>query len=466
MSFASISFLFFFLPIVLSLYVAVPKRYCNAYLVLASLVFYYWGGGSFVLILIVSAAVNYTLALAIPYCKKRFSLAVARTLLVVGVAANLAPLLYYKYGFFIMKNLHLSAALRPDQVAHIKLLLPLGISFFTFHALSYLVDVYRGDTEPQRRPVNLLLYLFFFPQLIAGPIIRYKNIQGQIRERLVTLSNFSDGVMRFSVGLGKKVLIANTLAPVADAAFNTHGDGLGSVAALIGIVAYALQLYFDFSGYTDMAIGMAKMFGFTFPENFNYPYAARSIQDFWRRWHISLSAWFRDYLYIPLGGSREGDTRTYANLLIVFLLVGLWHGAGWTFIVWGAWHGMWLIVERVGSKTSIKVPRTMQHAYTLVVVLVGWIFFRAESLPDALSYLRALFGLHAGTVSLPLDTVALLALCSALLASVPWRTLTTHFQKHSKPAEFLKVLAITILILLSATLLADGSYNPFIYYHF
>ncbi|MBP9669323.1 MAG: MBOAT family protein [Candidatus Pacebacteria bacterium] len=458
MSFASITFLFFFLPLTILGYFALPKGFRNLFLLVASLMFYVWEGGVFLLLFLGTATINYFLA---RYLYRARPLA-ARYALGLGVCVNLVPLLVYKYAMFFAESLGV-AHLFPGLAS---LVLPLGISFFTFHSLSYLVDVYRKDTQPQQHFTDLLLYIFLFPQLIAGPIVRYKDIAHQFRGRVEQWSLFAEGAWRFTIGLGKKVLIANSLAPVADAAFAMQGGN--AAIAWIGIIAYAFQIYYDFSGYSDMAVGIGKMFGFSLPENFNYPYTAQSVQDFWRRWHISLSAWFRDYVYIPLGGSFHGTGQTTRNILMVFLLVGLWHGAGWVFVLWGLWHGMFLVFERFASQSRAVPPRWVRHLYVTLVVLVGWVFFRADSVPHALQYVGTMAGLVTSAVPpvpLPIDSITVIALLCAILGMAPLLT------RASKKVPLLshpyaRILCMISILLLCAMMLADGSYNPFIYYRF
>ncbi len=460
MSFASITFLFFFLPLVILVYYALPIKARNSFLLLASLVFYAWEGGLFLLLFIGTATINFFLTSYLRDAQH----ARARAALMVGILVNLCPLFFYKYAAFFAEAIGLAGRISLLDT----LILPLGISFFTFHSLSYLLDVYRKDVEPQKHFSDLLLYLFLFPQLIAGPIVRYKSIAPQLRERVEQLPLFAEGAWRFTIGLGKKVLIANSLAPVSDAAFALPPSEVTTVVAWVGITAYAFQIYYDFSGYSDMAVGIGKMFGFSLPENFNYPYAAHSVQDFWRRWHISLSAWFRDYVYIPLGGSFQGKWRTTRNILIVFLLVGLWHGAGWVFVLWGLWHGVFLVFERLGEHSKVVVPTVVRHVYVGLVVLVGWVFFRADSVPHAFEYLRGMFGMAQSSMdaaSLPLDSITLLAFVAAVVGATP---LVQRVLQHMAPAWIAhgRVLALCAMLILCTMALADGSYNPFIYYRF
>jgi alginate O-acetyltransferase complex protein AlgI len=360
-----------------------------------------------------------------------------------------------------------------------RVLLPIGISFFTFHAISYVVDVYRRDATAQKSPVHAALYLLLFPQLIAGPIIRYRDIADQLARRIVTLDGFALGVRRFVIGLGKKVLIANTVASPADKIFAMPLSQLSAPHAWLGIVCYTIQIYFDFSGYSDMAIGLGRMFGFRFPENFRWPYVAESVQDFWRRWHMSLSSWFRDYLYVPLGGSRLSAARTYRNLVSVFFLCGLWHGASWTFVVWGLFHGLFLVIERLGLATAIRRLWTpLRHVYLLGVVMVGWVFFREDTLAGALAFLRAMAGLGPAQPTPYLVTWYLtpelwLTLGFGVVGSLPigpwlaaWRE-RLPARAVARWGVAVASVAVTGLILAASFVqIAARTYNPFIYFRF
>lgn len=475
MVFSSIFFLLGYLPIVLMFYCVLPAKMKNIFLLLASLVFYAWGEGLYVLLMLFVIGTNYLCAQAFEYTGSK-----RKTILVVGILFNLCPLIFYKYSPFLLGNVIPVAhklGLFPDFSVP-SLHLPLGISFFTFQAMSYLIDVYRKTCPAQKNPIDLGLYIALFPQLIAGPIVRYHDIAKQIRHRRVSVNSFGDGVERFILGLGKKVLLANPLGNMADIIFTlSHGD-MTTASAWIGIICYSLQIYYDFSGYSDMAIGLGKMFGFTFLENFNYPYIARSIQDFWRRWHISLSNWFRDYLYIPLGGNRKGSKRTIINLFIVFLLCGFWHGASWNFIIWGLFHGSFLGLERTGFGHFLKkIPRITQHAYTLLIVMTGWVFFRAETMPKALDYLEILAGaspaetMHYSLIY-HLDAYFWLTLGLAVTFMLPvyplfrsyFGKLQTQLMQHA--GSCIRVSGLWFILVLAISSLATGVYNPFIYFRF
>ena len=375
MVFSSLVFLFVFLPIVLVLYFIVPKALKNFILLVASLFFYAWGEPVYLYLMMFSILLNYLFGLWIQKNKDKSNS--KKIIITIAIIVNIGLLGYYKYAFFVVDIIN---GLLHTHIQFEPLPLPIGISFYTFHALSYLIDVYRQKEEAQKNLFNLALYITLFPQLVAGPILRYNTIAEQIKSRIHNLSLFAEGIRTFIIGLSKKVLLSNPLGEMADTIFAINPSDMSVTTAWIGIIAYTLQIYFDFSGYSDMAIGLGKMFGFEFLPNFNYPYISRSIGEFWRRWHISLSSWFRDYVYIPLGGSRKGAWKTYRNLLIVWTITGFWHGASWTFMAWGFYYGVIICLERLGLKNILaKTWRPIQHAYVLFIVLIGWVFFRADN---------------------------------------------------------------------------------------
>ncbi len=473
MVFSSPVFLFLFLPFVLAGYFLVRIELRNPLLLLASLLFYAWGEPKYVAVMLASVLVNYLLGL---WVDRTDAVSGRKALIVTAVALNLGLLAYYKYAGFLIANLNalLGWAHQP-QVPVPAVDLPLGISFFTFHALSYVIDVYRRQAPAQKNIFLTALYISFFPQLIAGPIVRYHEISNQLRSRVVLLEDLAIGVRRFTLGLGKKILIANTLAITADAIFKLGPSELTTRVAWLGVTCYALQIYFDFSGYSDMAIGLARLFGFHFPENFNYPYTARSMTDFWRRWHQSLSRWFRDYLYVPLGGNRGSPARTYLNLMVVFFLCGLWHGASWNFVIWGLLHGFFLVVERVlPSRPLSPAVRSLGHLYVLVAVLIAWVFFRANTLPEALAFLKAMFGAGAAAASAHryLDTETVMALVAGALGSWPLLPLLDKLRERLRsPVSQLGLSlcgtgALACIFLACAMRLSAGTYNPFIYFRF
>src|SRR2546423_2017656 len=391
MVFSSFIFISVFLPLVLAAYFLLPKKIRNLVLVIASLAFYTWGEARTSLALIVLlTTVNFYLGKLIGEAQRERR----KRLIVFAVALNLGVLIVFKYAAFVLMSLNEVLALGDLPTLPVpRMDLPLGISFFTFHSISCLVDIYRGLFPPQRSFTGFFLYIVNFPQLIAGPIIRYRQIVNQLGSRTVGYSDFEYGVLRFTGGLGKKLLLADPVGAIADSAVGIPTTDLTTAAAWLCLACYTLQIYFDFSGYSDMAVGLARMFGFRFPENFHYPYAAPSVQDFLRRWHLTLSAWFRDYVYIPLGGNRGGTLATFRNLWIVFFLTGAWHGASWNFIVWGMWHGFFLALERLGPVARVMeaTPHVLRNAYVLLIVMIGWVFFRANDLPHAIAYLRRMF---------------------------------------------------------------------------
>ncbi|MDR2548593.1 MAG: MBOAT family protein [Desulfobulbus sp.] len=394
MIFSSFSFLFFFLPVVLCGYIITPKPVRNCFLFAVSLIFYAWGEPGFVFIMLASIVINYVTGVAVERLKEKGS-PVTRTLLAAGIIANLLVLGHYKYTTFLLRSLlefqeSFGVAL---TFAVPQIPLPIGISFFIFQGISYIVDIYRGQVIAQKNFISLGMYIALFPQLMAGPIVRYQTIEKEITSRNTTLESVVLGLRFFSFGMAKKVIIANGMGAIADAIFALPPGSASLPLAWMGIFAYTFQIYFDFSGYSDMAIGLGLLFGFHFPQNFNYPYIAGSMTDFWRRWHMSLSTWFRDYLYIPLGGNQYGVLKTYRNLFIVFCATGIWHGANWTFLVWGIWHGLFLIAERLFPAISSRMPALARHCYVLLAVILGWVFFRSESIEGAISYMGAMFDL-------------------------------------------------------------------------
>lgn len=476
MVFSSLIFICFFLPVVLFLYYIVPDiKHKNLVLILASLFFYAWGGSEYVLLLIGVVLINYFGGILI----YKFS-AWRSYILALGVLANVGILGYFKYAGFIVDNINKilnKAFILPNIV------LPIGISFYVFQGLSYLIDVYRyyhgtnefndklKGCEVQKNPLKLLLYISLFPQLIAGPIVRYKDISTQISKRKFSLEEIAGGIERFVVGLAKKVIIADNVGLVADNIFSLPGGQLATDIAWIGALCYSLQIYFDFMGYSDMAIGLAEMFGFKFQENFNYPYISKSISEFWRRWHISLSSWFRDYVYIPLGGSRKGNV--YIHLLIVFFLTGVWHGAQWSFIAWGLWHGIFIIFEKWIQKKNIKfsVPVFIKWVYTTFIVILGWVLFRAHSFLDGLYYWKRMIGrgyfyFQPFGWRYYLNNKVIFIITIAILLSVfPMKKWIDELQNKKMGQVIIKIGSAVLLIICIVTII-NSSYSPFIYFRF
>ena len=461
MVFSTPIFLFLFLPAVLVLNYIIPKKYIaakNVVLLIASLFFYAWGEPKNVLLMLLSIAVNYVCGLLLGRFdsdeKKR------KVVLCVSVVFNLGLLFFFKYFSFVTGGLF----------PVIKL--PIGISFFTFQIMSYTIDVYRRSVEPQKSLLKLALYISLFPQLIAGPIVRYIDVEKQLTYRECTAEKTARGMIRFSMGLAKKVIVSNTVAAICDGIFGSTNT-VPAFTAWVGVICYALQIYFDFSGYSDMAIGMGHMLGFDFLENFNYPYVSCSVQEFWRRWHISLSSWFRDYLYIPLGGNRRGKVRTYINLIIVFACTGLWHGASFSFIVWGLWHGLFLVIERLGFKKALdKLPKFIGWIYTMLVVLVGWVFFRADTLSAAMKYLGEMFSFSGGVANgmAQFDNLSFIITVIAIILCTPvYQFLKGKLEKTEggkKAAFVIGAVLATGLFILSVIFLTGSGYNPFIYFRF
>ena len=483
MVFSSPIFLFLFLPIVLAVYALLPGlRAKNFWLLLTSLVFYAWGEVLFIFLLLASTLMNYFLGLWVDRSQDtvRRKLAVA-----VAICANLGLLCFFKYADFFVATLNSMLRLTgasPFPQPHIPL--PIGISFFTFHALSYMIDIYRRKWNAAASPQDVALYIFFFPQLIAGPILRWNAIAPQLVERTINRDDFAEGIRRFVGGLAKKMLLANSLALPADQIFALPANQLSSPVAWFGIICYTLQIYFDFSGYSDMAVGMGKMFGFKFLENFNFPYLAQSVREFWQRWHMSLMSWFRDYLYIPLGGSRVSNARTNLNLLMVFVLCGLWHGAGWTYIVFGFYQAFFVIMERTRFGTWLdKLPRPARHFYAMFVFVMSLVIFRSDTFTSALQYFFALFGVNHASAPQPFARYFSNQSLWALAFGIPfcgplWGWIKNHCSRlgQATPASWrtgvlifgsaLEIALILWLLLLSAMWLAGGTYNPFIYYRF
>ncbi len=456
MLFCSLFFLFIFLPITLILYFLLPVRFRNFFLLLASLFFYAWGEPFFLLVLIGSIVWNYLWGLVIGSTQRK------QSALIIGTTGNLLLLFYFKYLNFsvsVISQLLNFFGYPSWEIRNI--CLPIGISFFTFQSISYLMDVYRNQSLCRKNFIDIALYISLFPQLIAGPIVRYGSICGELDRRGNSLKQTADGMQRFIYGLGVKMLLANPAGSIADAVFGIPAEQLTQYQAWVGIVAYSLQIYFDFSGYSSMAIGLGQIFGFHFPENFNYPYIADSISDFWRRWHISLSSWFRDYVYIPLGGSRISERRTALNLLTVFFLTGIWHGAAWTFLIWGLWHGALLLVEKFIFRKHL--PCWAMRIWTLAAVVNGWVFFRSDSLCGAFRYLRVMYGGSNAAFGVTMMELTgyrwIVVIIAGILLALPWT------EKIKEDRLWGRILSLFILIL-AISALVNGTYNPFLYFRF
>lgn len=464
MLFSSLVFLWCFLPLTLIGYWLMPNvRWKNGLLLLASLVFYSWGEPLYILLMLLVVTVDYLVALLIPRW--------GGWILALGITANLLSLGYFKYFGFLQHIVN--SVLHRDALAFPEVALPLGISFYTFQAMSYMIDVYRGQTKPQKNYFRLLLYVSLFPQLVAGPIVRYKDVEAEIAGRSVSSEDCIYGLRRFCFGLAKKVILSNTLAYYADQIMDSDYHSLSSGVLWLGAILYTMQIYYDFSGYSDMAIGLGRIFGFHFLENFNYPYVSSSVREFWRRWHISLSTWFREYVYIPLGGNRKGRVRTYVNLGIVFFLTGLWHGASFAFVFWGLYHGFFMILERLFlGKWLEKNPwKWVNHLYTLVVVICGWVFFRIDRITHGLKYVWRMLTFQQGDLGLvdflSLKMLVTLAIAILLMGFIQEKKRAWRDALYSEKTESVLLNAVAIFgLCYSILLLVSNAYNPFIYFRF
>lgn len=466
MVFSSTIFLCVYLPLVLLGYYICPKKGRNLFLLIVSLVFYAWGEPKYVFLMIFSILVNYIFGRLMD--KNRGRQKRMKLLLVLSVVIDLGLLSVFKYTDFIITNVN---AIFGSSFDLLNIALPIGISFYTFQAMSYTIDVYRNDVRVQKNLIDFGMYITMFPQLIAGPIVRYADVQDQLADRSVTTADFSEGVMRFVVGLGKKVLLANQMGAVWSEIYALGGD-VSALMAWTGAIAYTFQIYFDFSGYSDMAIGLGRMFGFKFPENFRYPYQSVSITDFWRRWHITLSTWFKEYLYIPLGGNRCGLARQALNLLIVWSLTGFWHGAGWNFVMWGLYYFVILFIEKLFLLKALdKLPKFFRHVYALLLIIIGWVIFASDDVSVLLPYLGSMFGANGAIGGMDVYTLltkaVLLIICCIASTELPKKLfLSAAGAMNEKAAFTLKSVLMIALLALSMILLIGDSYNPFLYFRF
>jgi alginate O-acetyltransferase complex protein AlgI len=466
MVFSSTIFLCVYLPLVLLGYYICPKKGKNLFLLIVSLIFYAWGEPKYVFLMIFSILVNYVFGLLMD--KHRENKKRLKLMLAISVIIDLGLLSVFKYTDFIITNINSVFGAGFDLL---NIALPIGISFYTFQAMSYTIDVYRDDVRVQRNLIDFGMYITMFPQLIAGPIVRYSDVQDQLAVRNVTTADFSEGIMRFVVGLGKKVLLANQMGAVWTQIYALGGD-ISALMAWTGAAAYTFQIYFDFSGYSDMAIGLGRMFGFKFPENFRYPYESVSITDFWRRWHITLSTWFKEYLYIPLGGNRRGLARQALNLLIVWTLTGFWHGSGWNFVMWGLYYFAILFIEKLFLLKALdKLPRLFRHAYALLLIVIGWVIFASDDVSVMLPYLGSMFGANGALGGMDVYTLltraALMVICCVASTELPRRLFVTAAGKMNEKAAFTVKSVLTLALLaLSVVFLIGDSYNPFLYFRF
>ena len=469
MIFSSVFFIFVFLPVVLLAYFLVPKKFKNVVILIASLIFYAWGEPIYIVLMVFSILFNYLSGLEIDDCKERGDVLKGKIAFWMAVGVNLGILGFFKYAGFVVENLN---RILPFDISMPALALPIGISFYTFQTLSYIIDVYKGNVKVQKNVINFGTYISMFPQLIAGPIVRYADVEGQLVERKVTLTKFGEGTAWFLRGLAKKVLLANNIGMLFDAVQAMGAGNISMLTAWLGCAAYTFQIYFDFSGYSDMAIGLGKMFGFTFMKNFDYPYTSFSITEFWRRWHISLGTWFREYVYIPLGGNRVSIKRNILNICIVWMLTGLWHGAAWNFIFWGVYYGALLLLEKFVLKDVLaKTPGTVKHIYTMILVMIGWVFFFSPTLGSAFQYVGAMFGIGATGI---IDRTAVYYLSNyfilfllMILCSVPYTY--KRFRRLAVRGNVGRVVMLAVyvvLFILSTAYLVNATYNPFLYFRF
>lgn len=468
MVFSSLLFLFRFLPVVLLLYYIAPKKIRNLVLFIASLLFYAWGEPIYILIMFFSTIVDYSHGRLVHMFKEKGDMKKAKYVVASSMIINLAVLGFFKYADFLLENVNLIFG---ADIPLMQLALPIGISFYTFQTMSYTIDVYRGDAKVQKNIISFGLYVCLFPQLIAGPIVQYKTIDEQLRKRKESFDRFSDGAIRFMCGMGKKVLLANNIGLLWDQVQAQPMEQVPVLMAWIGISAFAFQIYFDFSGYSDMAIGLGKMFGFEFLENFNYPYMSKSITEFWRRWHISLGTWFKEYVYIPLGGNRHGFVKQIRNILVVWLLTGIWHGASWNFLMWGGYFAVLLIIEKLFLLDVLKkLPKFISHIYALFFVWIGWVIFSFETFGGVMGYLKAMFGMNgAGFVSnqtmfMLLEYAVMFVILVIACTEYPKKLVSKI--NHVTVNAVLSNVYIIVLFVVSVAYLVDATYNPFLYFRF
>lgn len=469
MIFSSVFFMFVFLPIVLLAYFLVPRVLKNTVILIASLIFYAWGEPVYILLMIFSIIYNYVAGVEIDYHKSEGRDKRAKIAFWMAIGVNLGILGFFKYYGFLIENLN---AILPVDIPYRPLALPIGISFYTFQTLSYIIDVYKGKVAVQKNPIYFGTYISMFPQLIAGPIVRYADVEQQLANRRLTIAGFGDGAAWFLRGLGKKVLLANNIGMAYDAIAALPSGEVSVLTAWIGVAAYTFQIYFDFSGYSDMAIGLGKMFGFEFMKNFDYPYTSGSVTEFWRRWHISLGSWFREYVYIPLGGNRVSTQKQIRNIFVVWLLTGFWHGAAWNFIFWGLYYGVILLLEKFVLKNVLEhLPGVVKHIYTMFLVMIGWVLFFSPNMGSALSYMGTLFGIGAnglvdGTAWYYLSNYFVLFLV-LILCSIPY-TYKRFAQcaMGGKVSRSFVLVVYGLIFILSAAYLVNATYNPFLYFRF
>ncbi len=458
MIFSSITFLFYFLPIVLILYFVVPQRFRNFVLMLFSLLFYGWGEPKYLIFMMISICLGYLIGLAL---EKTDELNKRKMLLILALFVNLGMLGYFKYANFLIENVH---AVTGIKISTLKVTLPVGISFYTFQILSYVIDVYRKDTKAQRNIVNLATYISMFPQLIAGPIVRYTDLEHQLVERSYTWEKAEEGIRRFVIGLGKKVIIANQLGELCSVFAKSQEPSV--LFYWINALAFMLQIYFDFSGYSDMAIGLGRILGFEFVENFDYPYISKSITEFWRRWHMSLGTWFRDYVYIPLGGNRKGAKRQIINIFVVWALTGFWHGAEWNFLLWGLYFAVILIIEKNFLLKKLNSSKVWGHVYTLFLVLIGFVIFNVTGLAEIGTHFGNMFGFGGLPISSPETIYYMKSYLPCIVMGVVGSTPLMKKVFVKWKGSFVETVFLVVLFLLVTASLVNGSFNPFLYFRF
>ena len=473
MVFSSLLFLFRFLPAILLVYYIVPRQWRNLVLLLFSLAFYAWGEPIYIILMLASIVVSYIGGVLVDRFKQAEKMKAAKAELIISSAINLSLLAFFKYADFAIETVN---SLTGTRIAGLQLALPIGISFYTFQTVSYIMDVYRGEAAVQKNPISFGTYVTMFPQLIAGPIVQYKTIDTQLRTRKETAEQFSEGIRRFMIGLGKKVLLANNVGALWEAIQATDSAQISVLTAWMGLAAYTFQIYFDFSGYSDMAIGLGYMFGFRFLENFNYPYISKSITEFWRRWHISLGTWFREYVYIPLGGNRVGKWRHIRNIFIVWLLTGIWHGASWNFVLWGLYYGVLLLAEKfIFGKYLEKLPALFQHIYCMFFVMLGWNLFVFDDIGCGIGFLKSLFGIYGQgllnreTIYLLYNHAVLLAFCIIGSTKLPQRFgkwVCAKLENRTLSLAIVQNAFYIVVFLPSVAWLVDASFNPFLYFRF
>ena len=479
MLFSSTTFLFVFLPIVLAVYFITPRKLKNLVLLIASLIFYAWGEPKYILVMLATILVNYVLAIVCENCQKTGKIKGAKAAVTGSIVFSIGMLAFFKYSNFFLDNYnHTIGAVSGTKLPLLEIALPLGISFYTFQTLSYTIDVYRKEVKAQRNPLHLATYVCLFPQLIAGPIVRYQTVAEELEDRKESVPEFADGVRRFVIGFGKTVLLANTAGSVFDLVGNMPDAQVTVGLYWLSAIAFTFQIYFDFSGYSDMAIGLGKMFGFHFLENFNYPYISKSITDFWRRWHMSLSTWFRDYIYIPLGGNRKGKVRTYLNLFLVWFLTGFWHGAAWNFILWGLYFFVLLMIEKAGfGKILEKLPAAVQHLYALFFINLSWVIFSYDDLSKLGIVIKRMFGFggipvwNSGTGYYWLSYLVVFLIMGIAATPYPKQLVKKCAGRIPEKARTVVVsvaelLGILLVMLMATGSLASDAFNPFLYFRF